>query len=104
VTVIRIEGDTQWQTLRAKGGNWVGVCEPLGLTVQSDTWANLMEDIAQTLNAMLNDLVASGDLDRFLRDRGWRFVNKLPARPDDVWFDVPFMTRAADRDFEAALR
>jgi hypothetical protein len=106
MTVVKIEGkNIQWKVFRARGGNWVGVCDPLGLTLQSDTWANLMEDIAHTLNAMLADLVPSGEMQSFLRDRGWRLAAPMPEKAADLWFDVPFdITKTADRDPEAVLR
>lgn len=100
--IVRIQSKVQWKTTRAKGGNWVAICDPLALTIQSSTWANLMDDIAQTLNAMLIDLLRSNELKQFLRDRGWRPVGHLPTKPAaKLWFDVPFTT--SDRDFQVAL-
>jgi hypothetical protein len=75
---------------RAKGGNWVAICEPFALTIQSETWALLMEDFAQTLNALFIDLLEDGELERFLSDRGFQILGPLPPKPDDIWFDVPF--------------
>ena len=51
--------------------HWVGICDVLALTVESETWAELMEDIALILDAMFQDLLAGNELDPFLRDRGW---------------------------------
>ena len=87
---VRIDANVPWNVLQAKGGNWVGVCEPLKLTVQAETWADLMEDMGQTLDALLKDLLSSNELDRFLRDRGWTLIGAIPQRQDDVRFDVPF--------------
>ena len=103
--IVQVEGRAQllWKVARASGGHWVAVCDPMGLTIQSDTWASLMEDIAQTLNALMVDLLEEGELDRFLRDRGFTLVGSV-TRPGDTWFDVPFSaTRTTDRDLEAAL-
>ena len=104
MTIIQIEGKTEWKVGRTRTGPLLAICEPLGLTVESDTWAHMMEDIAQTLNAMLHNLNRTGDFERFLYDRGWR-PSRRPEKPDeDVWFDVPFTTRTAERDPEVALR
>ena len=105
MTIIQIEGKTEWKVSRTHSGQLLGICESLGLTVESDTWANLMEDIAQTLDAMLHDLSRSGDFERFLYDRGWH-LSRGPTGPsaDDVWYDVPFTTRTSERDSEVALR
>ena len=107
MNIIKIEGQGQlpWAVIRAKGGNWVAVCDAFGLTIQAETWAKLMEDIAHTLNALFSDLLEGGELDRFLRDRGFGVVGSIPSKPDDTWFDVPFEPiRTTDRDFEDAVR
>jgi hypothetical protein len=92
LTLVRIDGQVRWTCFRAKGGNWVAVCDPLKLTVQSDSWANLMEDIGQTLDALLKDLLASQELPQFLKDHGWTILGPMPSRPEDVRFDLPFLT------------
>lgn len=104
IEIVQVQANIEWRCFRARGGNWVAICDPLALTVQSETYAALMEDIAETINAMLHDLVASGDLDRFLRERGWGPTGPIPQRTENVWFDVPFVTRTADRDLETVLR
>ena len=90
MTLIRVESNLKWDIVQGKGGAWVGICEPLKLTVQGETWAELMEDIGLTLNAVLVDLLAANELPAFLRDRGWRLLTALPPRSEEVRFDVPF--------------
>ena len=91
--IVRVEGNVQWKCFRARSseGNWIGICDPLKLTVQAKTWSDLMEDIGSTLDAILRDLLGSNELDQFLRDKGWLVAQALPARPDNVRFDVPFI-------------
>jgi hypothetical protein len=93
--LVRIHANLKWDVLPTKDGNWIGVCDPLKLTVQAETWAELMEDIGLTLNAVLIDLLKSNELERFLGDRGWRVVGGVipqrSDRPEDVRFDVPFV-------------
>ena len=103
MTVVKVEANAEWKCVRAKGGNWVAVCDPLGLTIQSETWATLMEDIAQALNAMFIDLLESNELERFLRDHGWRSIGLMPEKAADVWFDVPFVSRPIARDKQVAV-
>ena len=89
---IDIRASLPWMCVSTKDGNWVGVCDPLRLTVQSATWVELMEDIAHTLDAMLQDLLSSNELEKFLHDHGWTSVGPIPAHPDsDIRFDVPFI-------------
>ena len=65
--VIKIKASIPWVAVESTEGPWVAVCDSLGLTVQSDTWGELMEDIATALDLMLADLLEDGLLDQFLR-------------------------------------
>lgn len=96
VQVIRVvNGNVQVQCWQAKGGNWIAVCEPLKLTVQAQTWAELMEDFALALDAILRDLAASDEIQKFLRDKGWKLSADIPRRLKNVRFDVPFIPAMA---------
>ena len=92
-TIIRVvEGTADLKCFRGKGGdNWIAVSDALKITVQSETWGELMEDVAFTLDAILRDLLNSNELERFLRDRGWKLAGAIPNRQEDVRFDVPFL-------------
>ncbi len=91
MAVVHIEAEIPWRIGRADEEHWIGICDPLGLTVESETWAELMEDIALTLEAMLKDLLSSNDLDRFLLDRGWTARGGPLDDAEAVRFDVPFI-------------
>ena len=88
--LVRINGNVPWNVLQGKGGNWVAICEPLKLTLQAETFSELAEEIAITLNATLTDLMASNELPKFLQDHGWQLVGPMPSVPQEVRFDVPF--------------
>jgi hypothetical protein len=90
INVVRIDGSVEWKILKGKGGNWVGICDPLKLTIQSETWADLMEDIALTLDALLKELLSSNELPKFMREHGWSVIGTMPHRPRNVRFDLPF--------------
>ncbi len=94
ITLVRIEVQSKlvWQCLQAASGQWVAVCDTLKLTIQSDTFSELMEDIHQTLDAMFKDLLATGELDKFFQDHGWKALNAIPQDPAEVRFDMPFFT------------
>jgi predicted RNase H-like HicB family nuclease len=93
IAQIEIKANLQWEYFKAKGGNWVAVCEPLKLTVQSETYTELMEDIGDTLDALFQDLLSSNELEKFLQDHGWTLAGQIPARDEPVRFDVPFSTK-----------
>ena len=65
MTLVHVQANLRWDVLQGKGGAWVGTCEPLKLTVQAQTWAELREDIGHTLNAVLKDLLTSNELHIF---------------------------------------
>jgi predicted RNase H-like HicB family nuclease len=88
--IVRIDAKLACNVRQARGGNWVAICDPLGLTVQSETWTELMEDIGLTIDAMLKDLLNSRELDQFLKERGWKLLNPIPSTPKDLRFDLPF--------------
>jgi predicted RNase H-like HicB family nuclease len=101
MTLVRVDANLKWSVLQGTGGNWVAVCDPLGLTVQGETWAELMEDIGHTLDALLKDLLSTRELDRFLQDRGWTPSAPIPEFPEDVRFDVPFAAMMAANTYAA---
>jgi hypothetical protein len=71
-------------------GVWIGICDSLKLTVQSDTWAELMEDISSTLDAMMIDLLSNNEFDRFMIDHGWQPIGAIPVNHANLRFDLPF--------------
>ncbi len=107
-TIIRIQANVAWQCQLGEGGHWVGVCDPLRLTVQADTWADLMEDIGLSIDAMMKDLLQSGELVKFLRQHGWEPVGAIPhpvpKAIERLRFDMPFIAhQVASRDSQRIL-
>jgi hypothetical protein len=99
--VIQINANVPWSFTRVRSGQYIAVCDPLKLTLQADTFYDLMEDIAISLDALLKDLLGDNELDRFLRERGWTAFSPIPARPKNVRFDVPFeLVRARGQQAE----
>ena len=88
--IIRVQANVPWRVGHVKNA-WIGVCEPLKLTVEADTYGELMESISETLDAVLADLMKSKELPQFLQTHGWTLVTPLPTKPSDVRFDVPFI-------------
>ena len=93
MTLVRIDTNAtvEWAVLQGNDGRWVAICDPLGLTVEGETWAELMEDIGHSLDAMLKDLLSTNELDQFMHDHGWSTLAAIPNRAADVRFDVPFI-------------
>ena len=89
--LVRVQGNVQWKCFLSKEGHWIGICDPLGITLQADTWGDLMEDISLTLDAVLRDLLVSDELPKFLQEHGFVLAGKMPNPKDDVRFDMPFV-------------
>ena len=77
--LVRIEGNVPWSWRKGSGGNYVAICEPLKITLQARSYSELMEDISLTLDAMMYDLLANNEFDRFMRDHGWQLQQAIPA-------------------------
>jgi hypothetical protein len=90
--VVRIDANLQWKSLRGRGGNWVAVCDPLRITLQAETWGDLMEEISNALDALMQDLLSSNELDQFMKEQGWTVQGQMPVgKPrQNIRFDVPF--------------
>jgi|ERR1035437_2077567 hypothetical protein len=102
--IIRVQGNLVWQCLQAATGDWIAVCDALNLTLQSDTFADLMEDINLTLNSMFKDLLTTNELDRFFREHGWQVRQTIPRDHTQIKFDMPFFTAMmGSRDAQANL-
>jgi hypothetical protein len=90
VIKIEVASQVQWQVGRAPSGRFIAVCDPLGLTMEGSGLDDLAANINDATQLLMVDLLSSGELDSFLRSRGWHATN-LPAEPEteDVEFDVP---------------
>lgn len=92
--VIRIEvnGQVQWEVAQSSAGRWIGVCRPLGLTMEGDSLDDLYNNISESVQLLMEDLMDSGELDAFLRHRGWQAM-PAPAgsqQQGPVEFQVPY--------------
>lgn len=92
--VVKIDANINWQAFRGPSGAWVGVCDALGLTAQGDTWDELVATLGPSVQMLLEDLLESHELDRYLRDRGWT-ADHLP-QAEHVHFDLPFNLTKVD--------
>lgn len=93
--VIRIDVKAQllWKAHRDPSSQyWVAVCDAIKLAAEGETWDDLQEMVADELRSLFVDLLREGELDAFLRDRGWTLVSPvpMPAAQDNVKFDIPW--------------
>jgi hypothetical protein len=103
-TTINIQGNLAWLWCRTKTGNYLAICNPLAQTVQADTFRELLETMDEALNSTLNELFSTGDLNKFLHERGWSFMTPIPPQQRNVRFEMPFDVKGSSkRDFSEAL-
>lgn len=96
VEMIRIQARhaIEWKVFRGSSGPYVADCSSLRLTVQSETWRDLMSDIENVMQCLIEDLVSEDNLDAFAQEHGWE-VEREPLQvpePSKVspWFDIPY--------------
>lgn len=101
MTVVRMAAAVlvPWVAHRDPNCVWIAECIPLGLTVEADTFGELNQAIDQSLNLLMVDLLATGELDGFLKNKGWtvlgRLAKDLPRKK--VRFDIPFTVEIDER-------
>jgi hypothetical protein len=99
---VQIEGSLEWKWGRTQNGRYIAICQPLGQTLQAERFPELLGSIVEALESTFRELCLSGDLEKFLMDRGWK-VN-LPAEPKNARFEMPFELKGMKRrDFAEAL-
>lgn len=91
MSLVHVEANISFRAYRNQDGVWVAVSDPLGLTVEADSWGELFHGINETMNLMLRDLLSRGKLPSFLRARGWTLLQPRSVKPTSrVRFEVPF--------------
>lgn len=87
---IEVKASLQWVFYRdERSRRWIAICDPLKVTVEADTHAELRENIEEGLNLLFQNLLRERELDRFLMLRGWSMSSQVPEGAGEVHFDVP---------------
>jgi hypothetical protein len=93
LTLIRINGQVPWRCFPSRSGNWIGICDPLKLTLQAESWSELTEEMGITLDAFLKELFATNEFERFMRENGWNVIGPIPTQEQakHIRFDLPYV-------------
>lgn len=83
IVIVQTDGPVQWQVNLSSSGQWVGVCEPLGLTAEGKSLENLRQNIERSIQRLMEDLASTGEFDSFLTERGWRGMLAAGKRQQD---------------------
>ena len=88
---ISLQAQVEWKYFKdSSSGYWIAVSDALKQTVSGETWAELNDSIAETLDLLFRELLEKDELASFLRDHGWRLNQPLPEHRRNVRFDVPW--------------
>src|SRR5579864_9518525 len=104
VARVQVEGPLKWRYNKSEEGPFVAVCDALNITLESDSWSELLEDMALAIDAILKDMLATSELDRFLREHGWTLAGPLPNRLAELQFEVPFELTAQRAKHDPQVR
>lgn len=93
-TIIKIDANIPWMAKRdVKSDTWVAICDPLSLTVEGDTWGELVSVVDEAMDHLFRDLLRNDQLDAFLQRRGWKQSGLMgrasPEMVSDIRFDIP---------------
>ncbi len=103
-TIVHIQGNLIWKWGRTKRGGYIAICDPIGQTVEAKKFGDLLETIQEALDSTLRELFSSGDLEKFLKEQGWKTENLISSTPRNVRFDMPFDVKGVQcRDLKEAL-
>ena len=82
--IVRINAQLGWAVTRdPRSERWIGVCDPLAMTAEAETFPELMETIAEILQSAFRELLSTGDLMTYLRDRGWTLMTPIRQAADE---------------------
>lgn len=74
-TTLQIYGSATFRTKRTGRGFWISECDDLGITLQSGSGDEVMEDIESALELLLRDLHETQELETFASEHGWSIVH-----------------------------
>ena len=91
MNIIQVKGNVDWRAQRDPvTGWWVAECPALKLCTTAETWRELHENSVEAIDLLMQEMLTTGDLNKFLKDHGWQLKTKIPLKPQRLRFDVPF--------------
>ena len=99
---IRIDSPLVWRAEAAEEacGGWVAFCDALGISTEGESLDELRSVISESMDLLVQDLLAEGEVEQFLRNKGVRYSKDEAETPAVL---VPWQLIAAGQDgFERA--
>ncbi len=103
--LVHIKAALTWIVFQDRQSKYfVGTCEELKISSQGETLGKLMENIDDSLDALMRDLAIRRELDNFLKRHKWKLEGKPPDKPSEARFEVPYnIERRHQNDFQGVL-
>jgi hypothetical protein len=95
--VVQIQSKLLWKYGQTKQGSYVAVCDAISQTVQARRFSELLETMSEALDSTFRELFSTGDLETFLRERGWSTDIPVPPNKGRVRFEIPFELKGSQR-------
>jgi len=70
---------------------WIAECGPLGIVLESESLDGIHQQAAEAVHLLLVDLVESGDLEGFLKEREWQMVSSRRADDERASASIPYL-------------
>ena len=87
--VITITGMAPWTIRRDPDtGRYVGSCDVLNLSTEGDTWNEITIMTQDAVRSLFDALYREGDLEDFLKQRGFSIDTKFVKKDEPPEFDI----------------
>ena len=68
----RIKGTVPCAAFHSEDSDrWIGECKILGIVLEADSLDELHSLFSESISLLFVDLAESGDMDKFMKERGW---------------------------------
>ena len=90
IVIVETDGPVRWHVNLTSSGQWIGVCEALGLTAKGKSLDDLRQSVEWSIQRLMEELTSMGEFDSFLRDRGWRGMPGVGKPPQNgAQYQIP---------------
>ena len=89
---IQVESSIAWTAFESVSGYLIAECPALGIVLEGESFEEIHSLAQETLSLLFLDLLKSGELDEFLRQRGWQAKGvpvPAPQKSNELHFAIP---------------
>ena len=84
--VIALDAKVSWRYCQdPQSGQWVAVCDPLKITVRSESLQKLWADVQEAINLLFTDMLVEGDLEHSWSNMAGQPIRLCRSAPTEGW-------------------